>query len=574
MRRRTASRTAGADLMPRTSSGRSWGVRDRSRRVAATAACAVGGLGLVSAVFAPARDHLQSVIDVVPALSPDSAGVTLVFVSFALVLMARGLRRGLRAAWTATLVLLVASVSIHVLHEDVTLSVVPPAAAALWLATRRACFPVVQSGTAIRRAIAIAAGGIFSALAASTVLAAALDQGGVTATGSAALRLSGMSAVPLGYGGRFATPALIAVGLCVLTMALWSLLSPRESAPATVGDRDTAEARAREIVAAYGGDTLAYFALRDDKQWFFEGSSLVAYAVRGGVCVVAPDPIGPVAEREQTWTAFTTFAESHGWTVSLLGASADWLPVYEASGLHPVYLGDEAIIDCQGFSREGRAMRSVRQAHSRVRRAGYSVTLVDPALMSVDLRDRLGSIATLCRHGSFERGFSMTLSRLFDPRDAGLVMSIAIDTDGTPQAFIQWVPCEGGWSLDVMRRNTDSTLTNGIIDYLIVESVEAFRAQGFARIGLNFAVFRSIVSGENTTWFGRTVRRAIQGAASQTQIESLWRFNAKFSPQWTPRYAVLGSADAMAAQSIVMAGAEGLSELPVVGRFMTGMARC
>ncbi|MBC7631705.1 phosphatidylglycerol lysyltransferase domain-containing protein [Aeromicrobium sp.] len=554
--------------------GRSWATRDKTRRAAATGVCAVGGLGLLSAASAPARDRLQSIIDVIPTVAPESAGITLVFVSCALILMARGLRRGLRAAWTATIGLLVASVGIHVLHENITFFTVPPAAAALWLATRRSSFPVTQSAHAIKRAVTITAVGILSALTVFTGLAAALDQGGVAATGSAALRLGGMSTLPLGYGGRFATPALIAVGLGVLTTALWSLLSPRLSTPPTLGERATAEDRAREVVAAHGSDTLAYFALRDDKQWFFDGSSMVAYAVKRGVCVVAPDPIGPPEERERVWAAFTAHAESHGWTVSLLGASSEWLPIYEASGLHPLYLGDEAIIDCQEFSLEGRAMRSVRQAHSRVRRAGYSVTLVDPALMEPTLRSKLQSLATLCRQGSFERGFSMTLSRLFDARDAGLIMSVAVDADGNPQAFIQWVPCEGGWSLDVTRRNPDPALTNGIVEYLIIESVEAFRAQGFARVGLNFAVFRTIVNGENTSWTGRTARRVIQGAASQTQIESLWRFNAKFVPHWAPRYAVLGSADAMATQGIVMAGAEGLTELPVVGRFMTGMSPC
>ena len=54
-------------------------------------------------------------------------------------------------------------------------------------------------------------------------------------------------------------------------------------------------------------------------------------------------------------------------------------------------------------------------------------------------------------------------------------------------------------------------------------------------------------------------------------MESLWRFDAKLGPEWVPRDAGLGGVDAMAAQGVVMAGAEGLTELPFVGRFMTGM---
>ena len=63
-------------------------------------------------------------------------------------------------------------------------------------------------------------------------------------------------------------------------------------------------ARAREIVALHGSDTLSYFALRDDKQFFFHDETLVAYAVVNGVCLVSPDPIGPVAQRAAAWEAF------------------------------------------------------------------------------------------------------------------------------------------------------------------------------------------------------------------------------------------------------------------------------
>ena len=110
-------------------------------------------------------------------------------------------------------------------------------------------------------------------------------------------------------------------------------------------------------MAAHGGDTLAYFALREDKSWFFTGDCVVAYAVRDGVCLVSPDPIGPPEQWAAAWAEFTAFADRHGWPVSVVGAAAGWLPVYRASGLRPVYLGDEAIVDCGAFTLDGRAMR-------------------------------------------------------------------------------------------------------------------------------------------------------------------------------------------------------------------------
>jgi len=516
------------------------------------------------------------VSDIMPVLGgPGTAGVTFLFVSCALLLTARGLRRGLRAAWLSTIGLILISIGIRLVHDSNDVAVIAPALVTAWLASRADCFPVTQAASAVRRSIVIGVGGTLSALGIAVALAVTFDQADVDdAIAAAAPRLGGVNSLPLDYGGQLASLALAFVGLCLLIGTLWPLLSPLRSAPTNTDSRRSSRERASHIINRYGGDTLAYFALRDDKTWFFTRKSLVAYAVKRGVCVVSPDPVGPISERALVWGDFIRFAEENGWSVTILGASAEWLPIYEASGLRPVYLGDEAIIPCQTFSLEGRAMRSVRQAHSRVRRANYSVELYDPATIDEGLRTELIALATLCRHGKFERGFSMTLSRLFELDDLGLMLSVAYDANGVPQAFIQWVPCAGGWSLDVMRRNTSAEITNGLIEFLIIESVQNFASQGLTRVGLNFSVFRNIISGETEHWTARVAQKLLHASASQTQIESLWRFNAKFSPVWEPRYAVLGTFDSFAAQSVVMAGAEGITELPLVGRFMTGMARC
>ncbi len=129
----------------------------------------------------------------------------------------------------------------------------------------------------------------------------------------------------------------------------------------------------------HGRGTLDYFALRDDKQFFFFRDSLVAYAVYGGVALISPDPIGPEAERTEVFSAFRAYAEARGWTIGVMGAGAEWLPIYHAAGLHYLYLGDEAIVDCPTFSLEGGKMKGLRQACTRLARHGYTVEFLDPA---------------------------------------------------------------------------------------------------------------------------------------------------------------------------------------------------
>ena len=52
------------------------------------------------------------------------------------------------------------------------------------------------------------------------------------------------------------------------------------------------------------------------------------------------------------------------------------------------------------------------------------------------------------------------------------------------------------------------------------------------------------------------------------QIESLWRFNAKFDPDWVPRYAVYSAPEQLLTAALAVAEAESFWELPVIGRFL------
>jgi lysyl-tRNA synthetase class 2 len=59
------------------------------------------------------------------------------------------------------------------------------------------------------------------------------------------------------------------------------------------------EQKARSIVAAWGSGALDYFALRSDKEFFFSGQTVVAYAAHHGVCLASPDPVGPSEDRAE-----------------------------------------------------------------------------------------------------------------------------------------------------------------------------------------------------------------------------------------------------------------------------------
>jgi lysylphosphatidylglycerol synthetase-like protein (DUF2156 family) len=386
-------------------------------------------------------------------------------------------------------------------------------------------------------------------------------------------RFVGIQTEPLPHRiDRFLSPALLVIGITLVAVTLYLLTRPVVDRRLTSGR--AAELRARDIVKRHGSTTLDYFALRTDKQWFFHRDSVVAYAVYGGVCLISPDPIGPRNERDQVWEAFRSFADAHGWTTAVMGAGEEWLPAYRESGMHDIYLGDEAVVQLQQFSLAGKHMKGLRQAHNRIANYGYTATFHDPAHLDPGLIDELTGLMRLSRQGEHERGFSMMLGRIFDPRDSDLLLVVVRDPDGLPAAMCQFVPATGinGYSLDLMRRDPGEH-PNGLLDFALCSTIEHLAGRGFEGLSLNFAAMRSTLAGERGDG---TVQRAerwfLKRLSSFAQIESLWKFNAKYEPEWLPRYVVFDTAEHLVPVVVAILRAESLWEIPLVGRLLAAGA--
>jgi lysylphosphatidylglycerol synthetase-like protein (DUF2156 family) len=542
----------------------------RVRRAAATAIGIAGLLDVASALTPPLRGRLHLVVGIVPLAVPQAAAALVALAGLSLLALARGVRRGQRHAWATAVALLAGTVALHLVKGGDVEEAAVAAALAVWLVRHRRDFRAAVDRPSLRRGVLGVALGSAIAFALGAVAARVFGHvDAVTAMRAAGERLVGVTSVGLtDRVDDFLTPTLAATGFGLLASLGWLAFRPvvqhrRER------DRESTR-RARDIVARHGRDTLAYFALRDDKDLFFSGDTLVAYAVLGGVALVSPDPIGPAAERDQAWRAFRGFAGERGWTVAVMGASAEWLPVYRACGMRDLYVGDEAVVDCVTFRIDGGDRKPLRQAVNRVERAGYSVVFFTPATLPDHVRDGLARILVESRRGDVERGFSMTLGRAFDAEtDPDVLLAVALGPDGTPAAFCQYVPAPGidGWSLDLMRRS-DADHPNGLTDFVVVRTLDWMRAEGYRGLGLNFATMRAVLAGEAGGGLGtRVEQRLLQRLGDSMQIESLWRYNAKFGPVWVPRHAVYEAPEHMLAAALAVARAESFWELPVIGRF-------
>jgi lysyl-tRNA synthetase, class II len=297
--------------------------------------------------------------------------------------------------------------------------------------------------------------------------------------------------------------------------------------------------RAASIVREHGDDSLAPFALRDDKAFHFEAGGFLTYRVLRETAVVSGDPVGPPGSAAAILASFAAFADERGWNVVITAASERHLEACRRLGMRVLRIGDEAVVDPGTFSLEGRPIRKVRQSIARVKRHGWRVEVVDDREISSELERELAEVETDWRERQKRLiGFAMTLGRLAGAgeRNGGIYV-LGRDPEGRLRSFLSFAPYRRGLSLDLMRRAGDEP--NGLTEAMVVAAIECARERELGSVSLNFAGFAHVMAADAAlSRSQRLLRWVLRLFHGRFQLERLVRFNAKFFPDWQARYLV------------------------------------
>ncbi|MER5905436.1 phosphatidylglycerol lysyltransferase domain-containing protein [Streptomyces mirabilis] len=545
----------------------------------ARACTLVGVLDIAAGVFPRfRRSRMHAMAEVLPgSFGPFAAALSL-SAGVLLLLLAHGLRRRKRRAWRAAVVLLPAGAVAQFAYRHSIIGVVISLALLAPLLRHRSEFAALPDPRSRWRALAnfvlMGAGSLLLGL----VIVSA-HQNRMVGDPSLADRIShvlyGLVGFegPVDYAGSTSWTVAFSLGaLGWLTAVTTIYLAFRPEHPAARLTEDD-ETRLRALLDKHGGrDSLGHFALRRDKAVVFSpsGKAAVTYRVVSGVMLASGDPIGDVEAWPGAIERFMDEAKAHSWTPAVMGCSETGGEVWtRETGLDALELGDEAVVDVADFSLSGRAMRNVRQMVKRIERAGYETRVRRIRDLSEGELERIRRAAEAWRGTDTERGFSMALGRIGDPSDGDCLIATAHKADdalgpyGDLKAVLHFVPWgTDGVSLDLMRR--DRSADPGMNELLIVAALEASPRLDIKRISLNFAMFRSALARGEKIGAG-PVLRAWRGLlvflSRWFQIESLYKFNAKFRPRWEPRFVVYRSSRDLPRIGIAAMQAEGFVNL-------------
>ncbi len=338
---------------------------------------------------------------------------------------------------------------------------------------------------------------------------------------------------PLTRHGAWFIDSVRVLTVVVLAVAMRYLLHPViHRATAATAERE----RVRAVLEEYARTSLAYFHLLEDKSYFFagDGRAFIGYTMVEHVAVALGEPVGAPDACQAVARDFAEYCDLNGWGFCFYQVTLAGAEMLAAAGLRALKIGEEAVVPVQQFTLSGRAAKSIRAAVNRLEREGYRVEALPRPLEDTTYRELAAvSDAWLAHGGHRERAFTLgAFDR--DYLDATGVVAVRAP-DGRIEAFANLLPSfrSADGNFDLMRRRPDAP--NGVIEYLFVWLIDAFRQRGCTGMSLGLAPLAGI---EGNDLKARALRLLYQRGERAFRFQGLRTFKEKWQPRWEPRYLV------------------------------------
>jgi phosphatidylglycerol lysyltransferase len=316
---------------------------------------------------------------------------------------------------------------------------------------------------------------------------------------------------------------------------LLNLLRPARAEPALASAEDLARARA---IINRSDHSLANAALTGDKRLLFNeaADTLLMYQVAGHSWVALGDPVGSRAGAEELAWRFRGLADRHGGQTVFYQTGAEKLALYADLGLAPLKVGEEARVRLAGFSLDDPARAPLRHSHQRAQREGLAFEIVAPDRIDELMPElKVISAAWLASKATGEKRFSVGC---FAPQYLRNFPLALVRAGGAPAAFANLWTTDTRTELAVDLMRFGPAAPPGTMDFLLVELLGWGRDQGYAWLNLGMAPLADLDRDPLAPAWHRIGNFVFRHGEHFHDFEALRRYEARFDPQWAPRYLV------------------------------------
>ena len=376
---------------------------------------------------------------------------------------------------------------------------------------------------------------------------AALAEGG-SAVGSMPLPESTLATAVFEW-----TPILVWAALGVV---FWFLLHTPLADP-----DDSPSAVTKKLIHTPGGANLSWMGLwPGNAHWVAKsGRAAVPYREIGGVFLTVGEPVGDPAARKEAVREFTDFVLASGGVPCFYSVGDEVRAACEAAGFRSVNVGEETVISLDGLEFRGKKFQDVRTAINRARKEEVTSLWTRWSECPLAIKEQIIEISEswVSDKGLPEMGF--TLGGIDELDDPEVRLLLAIDARGHVHGVTSWMPVYSGGelvglTLDFMRRRADGF--RPAMEFLIASCALDSQEEGLEFVSLSAAPLASTATSAKEQTEAKTTA-SDAGPAENRQpsgaldallerlsralepvygFRSLLAFKAKFQPDYVPLY--------------------------------------
>lgn len=299
--------------------------------------------------------------------------------------------------------------------------------------------------------------------------------------------------------------------------------------------------KALELVRQYGHSAYDYFKTASDKRFYFthQGETFVAYKNTARYSLVLENPVAPDdSMMQESVREFDQFCRKSGLRSIYYRIPESSAGIYRALGKSLLPLGQEAVVNLQNFTMEGKERKSLRNAVSKMEREGYLFAVHEAPLNGRVLQQlRAVSDEWLRMLHRKEMGFSQGVFDEIVLKNQ-TILSIE-DKDGKILVFVNLIP--GGTpteaNFDLMRRTADAP--PGAMDFMFVKMFAYLQSKGYTHCNLGLVPLSGL--GKPSNLPENVLKLAYERLPWFSGYKSLRFFKEKFDPEWEMRYVAYDS---------------------------------
>lgn len=522
----------------------------------------LGGITILSAATPTLQSRLVLLDGIVSTLIQQGAALATVLLGFILLVLAISLWQRKRTAWLLTVALLALSIVLHLLkgldYEEAFLSLV----LMLGLLATNNQFHTKSDTPSIRFAVPLLVITLLATLLYSTLGLTLLQnhfspQIGFIPNLQNTLRLFyDPAAITTQATTSFGLYFIASVYVLAVVDVSSSVILLSRSVIVRQTANEAERKRARQIVEQYGNSSVAYFALLEDKSYFFsKNGTVIAYVVKNNIALALGDPIGRQTNIPQTIQEFRAFAKQYGWQVAFYQVLPDYLDDYRAQTLKVLPIGQEAVVDIKGFTLSGNARKTMRQHYNHVAKRGYRVELHQPPFDDAFM-DNLQAISDdwLAEVNGTEKRFS--LGWFYDAYLQDNPIMGLYNVDDELCAFVNILPeyQRNEVTIDMMRYRGD--VDSGVMDFLFVSLCLWAQEQGYDSFNLGLVALAGVGDEPTDPRIERALHYLYEHLNQFYNFKGLYKFKSKFNPDWQYRYLIYPNTLALPSVAIALVRAD------------------